>query len=223
MASEIPFEGIVRALRELRIVRSTVGALSKRVKKLEDNPGTSDGKAKQALVDIAKVINERQGSGSGGKWTLADATAAIKEISTAITNVLGCLALCLCLVGCGERPLSAALSAPGPHGYTHFEDMDPDAEVLTYDEITNLLESVMGPRLAALQGELANKVDVAGLEETVGEKVASFLAGTSDAQEAFERFVNSPDTKAYIGSGCYVRWNPDTNSMEVFRHGTEQP
>lgn len=109
---------------------------------LKDIPGEGggDGKAKQALEDIAELIDGTEGSGSGGKWTLADCSSVLQAIATKITEALACLAVCVAMSGCRTNP---PLRAVGPHGYTHFEDMDPDAEVLTYDEVTNLIHEAV--------------------------------------------------------------------------------
>lgn len=100
----------------------------------------SDSKARSALASVAQTINSVVGSGTGGKWTLADCSDAIRSIASAISSALACLAVCMALSGCVSGP---ALKAVGPHGYTHFEDMDPDAEVLTYDEVTNLIHEAV--------------------------------------------------------------------------------
>lgn len=101
---------------------------------------TSDSKARSALASVAQTINAVEGSGTDGKWTLADCSAAIRAIASAISSALACLAVCLASSGCVYGP---PLKAVGPHGYTHFEDMDPDAEVLTYDEVTNLIHEAV--------------------------------------------------------------------------------
>lgn len=100
----------------------------------------SDAKARDALVSIARTIDAVEGSGTDGKWTLADCSAAIRSIASVISSALACLAVCVFLSGCVSAP---ALKAVGPHGYTHFEDMDPDSEVLTYDEVTNLIHEAV--------------------------------------------------------------------------------
>jgi hypothetical protein len=145
MASEIPYEGVMKAFRALRKTEGAVKSLDTRVTKIEKEGGgggTEDAKARKALEDVAALITTTEGSGTGGKWTLADCSQVLRSIATTITEALACVAVALC-VGCASNP---PLKAVGPHGYTHFEDMDPDAEVLTYDEVTNLVHRIVATK-----------------------------------------------------------------------------
>lgn len=135
-----------------------------------------DGKAKKALVDIASLITGTVGSGSEGKWTLADCTSVVKAVATKITEALACLAACACLAGCvfGPPPLKAA----GPHGYTHFEDMDPDAEVLTYDEVTNLVHRIVATKRFDLDSFGNITAGGVGLPEYIANTVTNLSGNT---------------------------------------------
>ena len=234
--------------------------------------GGSDGKARAALEDIADYIDDYEGSGSNGKWTLADCSAVLKGISEKIAAALACAAVCIGIVGCASNP---PLKAAGPNGYTHLEDIDPEAEVLTYPEVTNLVERMVADRLrlggyAKMAGDFENGVlritaEGQGLEDddlimqffsTNG--CAAIAAGTAreianfgivevygkqsvdaatnllwravtnkvdsaDVGAEVQSYLSSPayidsaDTKAGIGNGYYIKWNPEQGSFEVYR------
>lgn len=118
----------------------------------------ADSKARSALASIAQTINSVVGSGTDGKWTLADCSAAIQSIATTIATALTCVAIMVCAGCVGDQP--PALKVAGPHGYTHFEDMDPVAEVLTYDEIVALIHERIAEEVAGLQNDPAYVTNV---------------------------------------------------------------
>lgn len=186
MASEIPFEGTMKAFRALRRTEKDVKSLDTRVTKIEKEGGgggTVDSKARKALEDVATLIATTEGSGTGGKWTLADCSAVVKAIAEKITGALACVALCLCLAGCFSQ--TPPLKAVGPHGYTHFEDMDPEAEVLTYAETLALIKEQVAQELLNLQNNPA--------------------------------YVTNANTKAFIGSGYYIRWDDENKQMDIYK------
>ena len=186
MASEIPYEGVMKAFRALRRTEASVKSLDGRVTKIEKGGGgggTEDSKAREALVEIATLISTTEGSGTGGKWTLADCSAVVKAIADKITEALACVALCLCLAGCLSQ--TPPLRAVGPHGYTHFEDVDPEAEFLGYDEIVALVRAQVAQELLDLQNNPA--------------------------------YVTNVNTKAFIGSGYYIRWDDENKQMDIYK------
>ena len=179
MASEIPYEGVMKAFRALRKTEGAVKTLDTRVTKIEKEGGGGGGggddtKAREALRAVAATITNKEGSGSGGKWTLADATEVIRTISNVITEALACAAVALC-VGCASNP---PLKAVGPHGYTHFEDMDPDAEVLTYDEVTNLVHSIVATKKFDLDSFGNITAGGLGLPEYIANTVTNLSGNT---------------------------------------------
>ena len=186
MASEIPYEGVMKAFRALRRTEANVKSLDGRVTRIEKEGGgggTEDSKAREALEDIAELISTTEGSGTGGKWTLADCSAVVKAIADKITEALACVALCLCLAGCFSQ--TPPLKAVGPHGYTHFEDVDPEAEFLGYDEIVALVRAQVAQELLDLQNNPA--------------------------------YVTNVNTKAFIGSGYYIRWDDENKQMDIYK------
>lgn len=135
----------------------------------------SDSKARSALASVAQTIDSVVGSGTDGKWTLADCSAAIRSIASAISSALACLAVCLAASGCMSGP---ALKAAGPHGYTHFEDMDPDAEVLTYDEVTNLIHQAVASATFDLNSFSDLRSGGIGLPEYMAATVTNLTGNT---------------------------------------------
>ena len=135
----------------------------------------SDSKARGALVSVAQTIDAVVGSGTDGKWTLADCSAAIRSIAATISSALACLAVCLAFAGCASTP---PLKAVGPHGYTHFEDMDPDAEVLTYDEVTNLIHQAIAGATLDLDSFGDLRAGGVGLPEYVAATVTNLAGNT---------------------------------------------
>lgn len=134
-----------------------------------------DVKARNALMGVAQIIGSVEGSGTDGKWTLADCSAAIRAIASAISSAVACLAVCLALTGCMSGP---ALKAVGPHGYTHFEDMDPDAEVLTYDEVTNLIHQAVASATFNLDDFSDLRSGGIGLPEYIATTVTNLTGNT---------------------------------------------